>query len=456
MSTSENFRSIPYAARRQHFLSQISKDGANSVAIVPAHPELIRNNDVHFKFRQDSSFKYLTGFEEPDAVAVLRNVGGKKEFILFVRPKDLEKEIWTGYRCGVEGAVAKFGADRAYPIAEFDTQMAKMLQGTDRVYYSFFKTLHMNGVEYLDQKILRLLDGYRSSLGRTGRGLVPIYDVNEVLGEMRLYKAPEEIERLRKACEISALAHCEAMARCRPGLYEYQVEALLEYVFRNAGSDRHGYPSIVAGGANATILHYIENSARLKDGDLFLIDAGAEVEYYTGDITRTFAVNGKMTAVQREIYDIVLTVQKECIKMARPGATMAGIHNFAVEALTDAMVSLKFLTGDRKKIVDTLAFKRYYPHGTGHFLGMDVHDTGLYQLNGEPRKLEPGMAFTIEPGFYVLHDDSQVPAKYRGIGIRIEDDIVITPEGCDVLTSGVPKEVDEMAALVGTKPWLSL
>jgi Xaa-Pro aminopeptidase len=428
----------------------------NAIAIVPAHPELIRNNDVHFKFRQDTNFHYLTGFDEPDAIAVFRNVGGKRELILFVRPKDLEKEIWTGYRCGVEGAVDRYGADRAFPVSEFDAQMPKLMQGADRVYYSFFKTLNMNGVEYMDQKILRLLDGYRASLGRTGRGIVPIYDVNELLGEMRLYKAPEEIDRLRRACAISAKAHREAMARCRPGLYEYQVEALLEYVFRDSGSERHGYPSIVASGANATILHYVENNRRIEDGELFLIDAGAEVDFYTGDITRTFAVNGKMSATQREIYDIVLDVQKECVKMARPGATMASIHSFAVEALTDAMVSLKFLSGDRRKIIETMAYKRYYPHGTGHFLGMDVHDAGLYQVDGAPRKLEPGMAFTIEPGFYVLRDDSAVPEKYRGIGVRIEDDVVITPEGCEVLTSGVAKEVDEMEGITGTKPWIDV
>lgn len=456
MSTSKNLRPIPFAARREHLLSQIVKETANAVAIVPAHPELIRNNDISFKFRQDSSFHYLTGFQEPDAIAVFRNVGGKKEFILFVRPKDLEKEIWTGYRCGVEAAVAKYGADRAYPIAEFDTEMAKLLQGADRVYYSFFKTLHRNGVEYLDAKILRLLDGYRASQGRTGRGIMPIHDAGEILGEMRLFKAPEEIERMRVAAEISAKGHREAMARCRPGLYEYQIEALLDYVFLNEGAMRDGYPSIVAGGANATILHYVENNAKLRDGDLLLIDAGAEFDYYSGDITRTFAVGGKMTREQREIYDIVLAVQKECVRMTRPGATMASIHKFALEALTDAMFTLKFLSGDKAKAIETLAYKRYYPHGTGHFLGMDVHDCGLYQVGGEPRKLEPGMSFTIEPGFYVLRDDSHVLERYRGIGVRIEDDVVITKDGCEVLTAGVTKEVDEMAAITGSKPWLEI
>lgn len=456
MSTFETPRPIPYHARRQHFLEQIASGAPNAVAIVPAHPELIRNNDVPFKFRQDSSFRYLTGFDEPDAIAVFRNVGGKKEFVLFVRPKDIEKERWTGYRCGVEAACSRFGADRAYPLAEFDAQMPKFFEGADRVFYSFHRTLSMHGVEYLDQKILRLLNDYRTGLGRAGRGALPIHDTAEVLSEMRIYKAPDEIERLRRAAEISAKAHREVMARVRPGLYEYQIEALLEYVFSSEGARRHGYPSICASGENATILHYVENAEMLREGDLLLIDAGGEFDYYTADITRTFAVSGEMTSEQRELYSIVLAVQQECVKMARPGATLSGIHRFAAEELADAMVRLKFLSGDRKKIVETFAYRRYYPHGTGHLLGMDVHDCGQTQVDGEPRRLEPGMVITIEPGFYVLRDDMSAPEKYRGIGIRIEDDVVITPDGCDVLTSDAPKEIDEMEALVGSKPWIAI
>ncbi|MEW6056915.1 MAG: aminopeptidase P N-terminal domain-containing protein [Bdellovibrionota bacterium] len=453
-NSTEKLRSIPYAARRQHFFSELLKGAENVVAIIPAHPELVRNNDVHFKFRQDSNFYYLTGFEEPDAIAVFRAVGGKKEFILFVRPKDLAQEIWTGYRTGVDGAVSKLGADRSYSVDDFDAQMPKLLHGAERVYYGLHKTLNYNGVEYLDAKIPRMIEDHRKGFGRSGRGLLPIYDPHEILGEMRLLKSPDEIDRLRKASQITANAHCEIIQRCRPGLYEYQVEAMVEYFFRFHGATRMGYNSIVASGHNATILHYIENSRRLEDGDLLLLDAGAECDYYTSDITRTFAVNGKMTAPQRELYDIVLKVQKECVAMAKPGATLVNIHNFAVEELTDAMVTLKFLSGDRKKLVETLAYKRYYPHGTGHLLGMDVHDVGLYQTDGQPRKLQPGMVFTVEPGFYVLFDDNQVPDKYRGIGIRVEDDVLITPEGCEVLTSGVPKEVDDMAAMTGTKPLL--
>ncbi len=446
-----------FEKRRVKLFELMSKQAENSVVIVPGHPELIRNHDVHFKFRQDSNLFFLTGFTEPDAIAVFRNIRGKKDFILFVNPKDLAKEIWTGYRAGVEGAVSKFGASRAYSVAEFDSVMETALEGADRIYYQFFNSLNRNGVEYLDQKILRLMNLVRLKAGRTGKGMAPLFDVSELLGDMRLFKSPEEIQLMKKASDISARAHTEAMARTKPGLYEYQIEALLEFVFTNEGCARHGYPSIVASGINSTILHYVENNHQLKDGDLLLIDAGGEFEYYTSDITRTFPVNGKFTSEQKELYKITLDVQKECINLAKPGMSMFGIHSFAVGELTKAMIALKFIQGmSLQQAVETSAYKKYYPHGTGHFLGMDVHDIGLYQKNGEPRKLEAGMAFTIEPGFYVLHDDLSVPEKYRGIGIRIEDDVIITPSGCDVLTSGVPKEMDEMCSMIGSKKWISL
>lgn len=435
---------------------KVFKKLQNAVMIIPANPELIRNNDVHFEFRQESNFYYLTGFDEPDAIAVLKSIKGKEEFILFVRPKDLSKEIWTGFRAGVEGAASLYGANKAYPVSEFDSQASSLLQGSESVYYSFFKTLHRNGVELLDQKILRLLDEHRASLGRTGLGLKRVFDANELLAEMRLFKSKDELDCLRKAAEISTKAHLKAMACCRPGLFEYQIEALIEFIFRNEGSARYGYPSIVASGPNATILHYVENNRELLSSDFLLIDAGTEWNFYTADITRTFPVSGKMTVAQEEIYKIVLDVQKECVKMARPGQTMLGIHNFAVKALTRAMISLGFLKGSAGSLIKSLAYKKYYPHGTGHFLGMDVHDVGLYYRNGEPRKLEPGMVFTVEPGFYVLEKDRTVPSRYCGIGVRIEDDVVITRSGNEVLTSAVPKEVDEMCSLVGTKSWPNL
>ncbi len=449
-------RPISFTARRQHFMSQLTKNHENAVAIIPAHPELIRNNDVNFKFRQDSNFFYLTGFDEPDAIAVFRNIKGKKEFVLFVRPRNFEKEIWTGYLQGVEGAVSKIGADRAYPLDDFEKKIFELLSGADCVFYSFHKTLNKHEGEYLDNKIIRLFELHRQSLGRTGRSQMPILDTHEILGEMRLFKSPEELDRIRYATQVSGKAHCEAMARVRPGLYEYQLEALLEFIFQNAGCRRHGYPSIVGSGPNATILHHVENNRKIVESDLVLIDAGAEYDYYSADITRTFPVQGKMTVSQKEIYDIVLQVQKECIRLVKPGVTFASIHQFAIKSLTQAMVTLGFLAGSIEQLIETLAYKKYYPHGTGHYLGLDVHDAGLYQVKGEPRKLEPGMIVTIEPGFYVLANDPSAPQKYLSLGVRIEDDVLVTLDGNEVLTTQAPKEIAELEALVGSKPWLDL
>ena len=434
-------------------MAEITKDCENAVAILPANSEALRNSDVHFYFRQESSFYYLTGFDEPDAIAVFRNIAGKKEYILFVRPKDLEKEIWTGFRAGVEGAKSVFKADRAYTIDEFESQFLNLVSGADKVFYSFAKTQNKNGVELLDQKMIRLLDHYRQSLGRTGKPQLPIYDTQMILGEMRIFKSPEEIERMRRVSLITALAHKETMCVTKPGLNERQIEGFIEFQFKNRGADRMGYNSIVASGSNATVLHYVENNRMMKDGELLLIDAGAEMEYYGADITRTFPVSAKFSKEQKEIYSIVLEIQKECVRMARPGATLTSIHQFAVDALTDAMLKLNFLNGDKKQIIQSLQYKKYYPHGTGHLLGMDVHDVGLYQTDGKPRLLEPGMIFTVEPGFYVLAQDNSVPANYRGIGIRIEDDVLITAEGHEVLTKEVPKEVSDLESIIGSKAW---
>jgi Xaa-Pro aminopeptidase len=437
-------KDLPYKERREKFFNQIE----NAVAIVPSNSEVIRNDDVHYKFRQDSSFFYLTGFDEPDSYAVFRNIGGKKEYILYVRPRDKEREIWDGYRAGVDGAVKKYGADRAHVVGDFKGHFADLFKGADRVYY----TLRTRS----ENHVLAMLDDYRRAQGRSGKGLLPIHDVKEIIGEMRIRKGPEELDRLRKAGAIAAEAHKLAMMCCQPGVYEYQVEALIEYCFKMNGSERIGYGSIVASGSNSTILHYVNNDQRLKEGDLLLIDAGAEYNYLTSDITRTFPVSGEFSPQQRRIYDIVLDVQKSCLALAKPGTTLVQIHNHAVERLTEAMIDLKFLSGNRDDLIRSLAYKRFYPHGTGHLLGMDVHDIGLYTIDGKPRPLEPGMVFTIEPGFYVQPDDESVPSEYRGIGVRIEDDVVITASGCEVLTADVPKEADEMCALIGTKPWPTL
>ena len=435
--------SISFQARRDAFFRKIE----GGVAIIPAQPEIIRNHDVHFPFRQDSSFFYLTGFNEPDAIAVFRNVGGKKEYILFVRPRHEEKEIWTGRRCGVDGAVSQFAADKAYSVEEFECHTQEIFKGAESVYFTLRRT-H-------EDLVLRMMESYRQSLGRSGRGMLALKDAHEIIGEMRVRKSNDELDRLRHAGSISSKAHMEAMARCRPGLNEYQIAALIEYAFLEQGAQRLGYNSIVAAGENATVLHYVENCKPLKDGDLLLIDAGAEYDYYTADITRTFPINGKMTPEQKELYEIVLSVQLECLAMAKPGATLSSIHLFAVEQLTEAMIRLKFLTGNKKDLIQSNAYKRFYPHGTGHLLGMDVHDAGLYTINGEPRKLEVGMVFTVEPGFYVRPYDTSVPERYRGIGIRIEDNVAITSTGHEIMTSAALKSVQDMQSIIGSKPWLS-
>jgi Xaa-Pro aminopeptidase len=319
--------------------------------------------------------------------------------------------------------------------------LPELLVGSEKVFYRVGLSAEN------DRKVLDALEKNRRSQGRTGKALPPIKDPNEVVGEMRLFKSPDEIALLRKACQISAQAHKAAMKEVRPGMNEFEVEALIDYIFRKNGCQRVGYGSIVAGGKNAACLHYRSNNEPLKDGDLLLIDAGGEFDYYTADITRTFPVGKKFTAAQARVYDLVLKVQKECVSMAKPGAKLPDIHKHAYEGLTEGLLSLGLLMGAKDDIVKNSGFRRFYPHGTSHWLGMDVHDLGLYLKNGEPRPLEPGMVFTIEPGFYVQPTDLDGTAEYRGIGIRIEDDIVITTSGCEVLTKDAPKERAEIEAL---------
>lgn len=420
----------------------MKKTEAKSAAfILPAAHEVLRNPDVAFPFRQESNFFYLTGFEEPEAYTVLIQNGSTYKYVMFVRKRDPVMEIWEGARYGVDGALKVFGADEAYLFDEFEKKMPDLLKGVEKVYY------RTNLNESEDRKIMTALETHRRMMGRSGRGLLPIEDPNSIIAEMRLFKTGDEIEFMRKACSITAGAHKLAMETVKPGMNEFEVEALIDYEFRKKGSQRVGYGSIVAGGDSACCLHYRLNNAPLKDGTLLLIDAGAEYNYYTSDITRTFPVGKKFSKEQATIYDLVLKSQKECVAMAKPGTTMAAIHRHASEVLVDGMLSLGLMKGKVDEIITSGQVKRFYPHGTGHWLGMDVHDVGLYQLNGEPRKLEAGMMFTIEPGFYVQPDDKDAPAEYKGIGIRIEDDVLITAQGCEVMTSGVPKERAEIEAL---------
>ncbi len=420
-------RQIPgfFKARRE----KLMKDHPGAAFIFPAAPEVLRNPDVHFPFRQESSFFYLTAFEEPESCLLLTASG---RTILFVRERDPEKEMWEGERYGTQGALDTFSVHEAYSIHDLDKKLPELLKGSEKVYYRL-------GEETMDRKILAALETYRRSQGRSGKALVPVLDPNEAVGEMRLFKSPEEAEFLRKAGKISAHAHTVAMKAARPGMNEFEVEALIDYELRKGGCQRVGYGSIVAGGKNATCLHYRSNNEVLKDGDLLLIDAGGEFEYYTADITRTFPVGKTFSPAQIKIYDLVLKSQMDAIAMAKPGTTMVDIHKKVCDVLTEGLLSLGLLSGKREDLVKDGGFRRFFPHGTGHWLGMDVHDVGLYKHGEEPRKLEVGMCFTIEPGLYIQPWDKEAAAEYNGIGIRIEDDILITANGCEILTRDVPK-----------------
>jgi Xaa-Pro aminopeptidase len=429
-----------FKERRQ----MLANRAKGSAVIVCAHPEMIRNNDVHHSYRQDSNMFYLTGFEEPDSILVFRP-GQTPETVLFVRPKDVERETWDGFRYGPEGAESEYKVDKAYLISDFDKMIVDLLKPVDRVYYKW------NISREFDEQMLSILERVRSSMGRTGRGHLPVHDSGELIGEMRLIKSSYEIETMRKACEISALGHIEAMKFVRPGVNERQVHGVLVGSFLMQGATREGYGTIVASGAAATTLHYVFNDQPCREGDLLLIDAGAEYQYYTGDITRTFPVNGKFSAPQKKVYQAVLDIQKQLVANVKPGLLFKSMQERTIEALTDVMIDLGLLKGARQHLIETNAFKKYYMHGVGHWLGMDVHDAGLHVVDGEPRKLEPGMAFTIEPGLYIPADDTTAPAEFRGIGIRIEDNIVVTPNGNENLTAKCPKEISEMEALIGGK-----
>ncbi|MBV9927675.1 MAG: Xaa-Pro aminopeptidase [Acidobacteria bacterium] len=413
-----------------------------SVAIIPAAREVTRSHDTEYRFRQDSDFYYLTGFREPDALAVVAP-GREKPFTLFVRPRDREKETWNGRRAGVEGAKERFGADEALPVEEFDAKLVELLDGAGTLYYR----LGGSNPE-LDQTVIRQLARMRAMGWRKVRPPQTIIDPATLIHEMRLFKSEEEIKLMRRSADIAAEAHREAMASARPGMKEYELDALIEYVFRRRGSAAPAYNSIVGSGANATILHYVDNDAELKDGDLLLIDAGAEYEGFASDITRTFPVNGKFTDAQRDIYRLVLDCQEECIRMVRPGVTLDEMHQRSVEILTEGMVRLGLLKGEAPKLIEEEAYKKFYMHRLSHYLGMDVHDAGAYHVDGQPRAVEPGVVITVEPGLYIAEDAEDIPDRYRGIGVRIEDDVLVTPEGFDVLTDKAPKQIEEIEALM--------
>jgi Xaa-Pro aminopeptidase len=384
----------------------------------------------------------LTGFEEPEAIAVI-TPSKEPKYTLFVRPRDPEREIWDGRRAGIDGAKSEYGADEAFPVAEFAQKLPEILNGPEKLYYRLG-----DGNPNLDDTIIRQLASVRIMNRKPITVPDTIIDSASIIHEMRVIKSEEEIAIMQTAADIAAEAHMEAMKASRPGMKEYEIEALVEQVFRKAGAAGPSYSSIVGAGANATVLHYINNDGTLNDGDLLLLDAGAEYKGYASDITRTFPVNGKYTPAQRDIYDLVLETQMSCVEMVRPGVTHMDIKNHSIKMLTEGMVRLGLLQGEPESLIKEEKFMQFYMHGLGHFLGIDVHDVGHYFTDGESRPLEPGMVMTVEPGIYVNPNTKGIPEKYLGIGVRIEDDVLVTENGPRVLSNKVPKDAGEIETLM--------
>src|SRR5215813_1434614 len=413
-----------------------------SVAIIPGAHDTRRSNDTHYRFRQDSDFFYLTGFEEPDALAVIKPEADTK-YTLFVRPRDPEREIWDGRRAGVDGAKSDFGADEAFPTAEFESKLADFLDGAEVLYYRL-------GMDHdLDNTIVNEIARMRSLNRKPIHPPQTIVDPATIVHELRVFKSAAEIEIMQQAADIAAEAHCEAMRAAKPDMHEYQIEALIEQVFRRRGAAGPAYTSIIGGGPNATVLHYINNDGQLRDGELLLVDAGAEYKGYASDITRTFPINGRYTKPQREIYDLVLKAQMSCVEMVRPGVTHDQLKQHSIEVLTEGMVELGLLNGKPEELIKEKKYEKFYMHGLGHMLGIDVHDVGRYYYGKDSRALEPGVVMTVEPGIYIAPDTKGVPEKYLGIGVRIEDDVLCTNNGPRVLTNKVPKQAEEIEALMG-------
>ncbi|MEW6512933.1 MAG: Xaa-Pro aminopeptidase [Pseudomonadota bacterium] len=430
---------MPFRQRRLSLLDRMSTAGGG-VALIPTAPERIRNRDSTYPYRADSYFHYLTGFPEPEAVLVLV-AGDQPKSLLFCRDKDIEKEIWDGFRFGPDGAREAFGFDAAHSISELDARLAELLADQPALWYS------LGHDAAWDARIATALNAVRAQTRAGKRAPTMIHDVRALLDEMRLVKDAHEIELMRKAAQIAGAAHRRAMRFTAPGKFEYEVEAEFLHEFRRQGSQYPAYSPIVAGGANACVLHYVDNNRELKNGDLLLIDAGCEVDGYASDITRSFPVNGKFSGPQADVYDLVLDAQTAAIAAIKPGATFLDPHDAAVRVLAQGMLDLKLLEGSRDGVIESESYKRFYMHRTGHWLGLDVHDAGEYRAGDEWRILAPGMALTVEPGCYIRPADD-VPAAFHNIGVRIEDDVLVTADGCDILTVDTPKTIAAIEALM--------
>ena len=427
-----------FRKRRKKFMDMLGDD---SIAIMPAAPKRIRNRDVTFRYRPDSDFYYLSGFAEPEAVIALIPGRGQGEFVLFCRERSPEQEIWHGARAGLEGACKDYGADDAYPITDLDDILPGLLENKERIYYT------MGNNTVFDQRVLGWVNQVRVKARKGIHAPEQFVSLNHILHDLRLYKSRHEISMLRKAATISAKAHVRAMKSCRLGMMEYQIEAELVHEFMRQGAYSAAYPSIVGSGLNSCVLHYIDNSRELKDGDILLIDAGAEYEYYASDVTRTFPVNGQFNSRQSAVYDIVLAAQLAAIDAVKPGNHWAQPHDAAVEVLTEGLVALGILKGNPQELIKEKAYSGYFMHKTGHWLGMDVHDVGDYKIGEEWRLLEPGMVMTVEPGLY-FPPQQGLAREWWNIGVRIEDDVLVTKTGNDVLSKDAPKSIAEIEALM--------
>ena len=425
-----------FAGRREKAFDAMGENAALIVSAGSTTPN-------HVKFRQESGFFYLTGFPEPNAAAVLLSNNGERSYTLFVPPKDPVSERWDGKRAGVEGALNEYNADNAHPIDELEEKLKPLVDAAWRIY------LRADMSSRRGQTLHRLCRASATSSGRSGRGALEFCDLDWFLANLRVHKTPEEIDMIRSAAEITREAYAETVPQIRPGGWEYEIEAALDGAFRKKGGDGPAYQSIVGGGNNSTCLHYVSNNDPLRGGDVLLIDAGAMRGHYASDVTRTYPINGRFSSAQREMYEAVLRAQKAMIEAARPGIPLKQLHELSVRLLTESMVELGWLDGRGVDAhIEEKTYRQYYMHGSGHHLGLDVHDPGPAEIDGEPFLLGEGAVFTVEPGLYVSEDDESVPEAYRGVGVRIEDDALITADGHENLTAGIPKEADEVEALV--------
>lgn len=430
-----------YQKRRETLIQMLEP---NSIVIIPSAKEIIRNGDAVYPFRQNSDFYYLTGLEEPDAVLILAPNRKEGEYILFNRVRDRSREIWDGPRTGQEGAVKEYLADQAYPIEQFKQMLPDLLIGRNAIYYPIGKD------KDIDRKIMRALNKVREKVRGGLVSPAAFIDVGTLLHEMRLIKTKAEAAVMQKAVDITANGHIRAMKACRPGMYEYELEAEILYEFKKNGAKSFAYTPIVGAGPNSCVLHYVNNHAQIKSGDLVLIDAGAEYQNYAADITRTFPANGKFNQEQRAIYELVLSAQEAAIKAVKPGESFMAAQTEIVNIITEGLRELGLLKGDRDELIESQAYFPFYMHRSGHWLGLDVHDVGRYSIDNKWRNLEAGMVITIEPGIYISADIPDVPKQWHNIGVRIEDDILITETGCKVLSSKIPKQVDEIENLMAS------